>query len=201
MVGLWRQGRLMLESEEELNALFDHMVHDGHGGPSTPIERITAKELEPLGAGGSRVHAAFAKARLNIWRFRKCIPGAGWEVEDIWHQKVRLVLDQTMSQQPNLKDAVAVLRLVDMGEWSYSTGVQGPTLGERNFDTLQNLILASPLVDIAPTDFSPETFTKAQNLMWSRSLLRAWLRPGSVKLVTVPLETGSKQAARNQKGR
>jgi hypothetical protein len=36
MIGLWRQGSLVLEAEEELNTLFDHLVHDGNGGPSTP---------------------------------------------------------------------------------------------------------------------------------------------------------------------
>lgn len=91
--------------------------------------------------------------------------------------------------------------LVDMGEWSYSTGVQGPTLGENNLDTPKNLILASPLVDIDPENFRPETFTKAQNLLWSRSWLMTWLRPGSVKLVTVLLEIGKKKAAKTIKGR
>ena len=201
MIGLWRQGRLVLEAEEELNALLDHIVHDGHGGSTTPVERITAKELEPLGVDGQLVHAAFAKARLNVWRLLECRPGVGWMVEDMWHQQTRLVVDKTLSEQTELTDAIAVMRLVDMGEWCYSTGVQGPTLVEQNLDTLQTLILASPLVDIAPADFHPETFTRAQNLLWSRVLLRAWFRPGSVKLVPVPLEIGPKKVGRARKGR
>ena len=201
MIGLWRQGSLVLEAEEELNTLFDHLVHDGNGGPSTPLERLTAKELEPFGPEGQQVYAAFTLARLSIWRLVECRPGLGWVVEDIWHQQPRLVVDEILSEQPGLKDAVAVLRLVNMGDWCFNTGAQGPTLGEANLDTLQTLILASPLVDIAPADFHPETFDRGQNLMWSRILLRSWLRPGSVKVLTIPVEIGAKKAGKAQKRR
>ena len=201
MIGLWRQGGLVLESDEEINTLLDHLVHDGHGSPTTPLNRITAKDLGPFGVEGQQVHAAFSKARLNIWRLVECRPGLGWVVEDMWHQQAHLVVDAILSEQPQLKDAAVVMRLVNMGEWCFNTGVQGPTLGEASLDTLQALILASPLVDIAPADFHPESFTWAQNLMWSRILLRSWLRPGSVKLVTVPLEVGSRKVEGPRKGR
>lgn len=38
LLGLWRQGVMSLESDEEFNVLVEHLVHDGHGGPTTPME-------------------------------------------------------------------------------------------------------------------------------------------------------------------
>jgi len=41
----------------------------------------------------------------------------------------------------------------------------------------------------------------AENLVWSRSLLRAWLRPGSVKLLSMPVEIAPEPASRRRKRR
>ncbi|MBI3131515.1 MAG: hypothetical protein HYZ13_09330 [Acidobacteria bacterium] len=190
VLGLWQHGRLVLEAEEEINVLLDHLIHDGHGGPTTPLERITLHQLTAVGGEGSRIHAALCTARVNAFRLAERLPGLGWRVEDIWHHRSRVVVDELLSEQTQLTDAVAVMRLVDLGDWCFSTGLQGPTLGDRNLETLEALLLASPLAGIAPTNFHPESFTRSQNLLWSRCLLRAWLRPGSVKLVTFPIEIG-----------
>ncbi len=192
LLGLWQHGGLALESDEELNVLLDHLIQDGHGGPTTPMERITASELEPLGPEGHAVHAAVAKARLNVYVLAERRPGLGWLLEDIWTHQRRLIVDETLSEQDQLEDAIAVVRLVDMGEWSFSTGLQGSTYGQEHMKTLEALLLTSPLMEIAPTKFHPDSFTRAQNLMWSRSILRSWLRPGSVKLVTIPIEVSRK---------
>jgi len=193
LLGLWQEGRLALESDEELNALLDHLVHDGHGGAKTPLEHITAKQLEALGPEATRVHAALCKARLNLYLLTKCRPGLGWEVMDIWRNEKLLVVDEALSEMPVAKGFMAVMRLANMGEWCFNTGLQGSTFGPQKLETLHALMVASPLVDIAPSDFHPNAFTTEQNLLWSRSLLRAWLRPGSVKLVTIPIAVGGKK--------
>ncbi len=100
----------------------------------------------------------------------------------------------------HLEDRLAVMRLVDMGGWCFNTGVQGSTFGPQKLETLYALLLASPLAEIKPSDFHPPSFTRAQNLLWSRSLLRAWLRPGSVKLISIPLE-GKKKTVKARKER
>jgi len=193
LIGLWEDGGLALESEEELNVILDHMVHDGDGGRTTPMERIQAKSLESLGPEGSRIHAAMCKARLNLFLLTKCRPGLGWEVEDIWQEQKFLVVDEALSAMPEAKGFMAVMRLVSMGEWCFNTGVQGSTFGPERLKTLYALLLATPLAEIKPPGFHPPSFSRQQNLLWSRSLLRAWLRPGSVELVTIPIEIGTKK--------
>jgi hypothetical protein len=108
LIGLWEDGGLALESEEELNVILDHMVHDGDGGRTTPMERIQAKSLESLGPEGSRIHAAMCKARLNLFLLTKCRPGLGWEVEDIWQQQKTLVVDEALSEMPEAKGFMQV---------------------------------------------------------------------------------------------
>ena len=201
LLGLWRQGTFAVKSEEEMNVLFDHLVQDGHGGSSTPLERLTAKELAPLGPEAPLVHAALCKARLNIYRLEEPLPGLGWRIADLWTGQTRLVVDKVLSEQVRLKDALAVMRLVDMGEWSFSTGLQGTTLGQEHLDTLEALVLTNDLGSIPPGDFRPEGFTRALNLVWSRSLLRAWLRPGSVKLLSMPVEIAPEPASRRRRRR
>ena len=193
LVGLWEDGGLALGSEEELNVILDHIVHDGRGGLTTPMERITKKQLEPLGPDAPRIHAAMAKARLNLYILNKCRPGLGWEVEDIWQEQKFLVVDEALSEMPEAKGFMAVMRLVSMGEWCFNTGVQGSTFGPERLKTLYALLLATPLAEIKPPGFHPPSFARQQNLLWSRSLLRAWLRPGSVELVTIPIEIGTKK--------
>lgn len=189
-LGLWHHGRFQMSSEEEANVLFDHLVHDGSGGPSTPLQRLTAKELAPYGGEGQRICLALRQARLNIYTLTKCRPGLGWEVEDIWRKQSSLVVDVALSKMPEAKGCIAVMRLVDMGGWTYNTGIQGSTFGPESGETLSAILLTSLLAETAPTDLNPPMFTPAQNLTWSRCLLRAWLRPGSVKLVSAPVQVG-----------
>lgn len=201
VIGLWGPEGIEIRNDDEDNNLFDHLIHDGGGRGPTPLERIPEAELLALDASALLLREAMAQARINIFRLEERIPGVGWWERDLFRGTERLVVDEALSGMRGAKGALIVQRLIPRGDWWFSTGLQGTTLAQGNLETLGIMMRCSELGALPPEFIEPEVFAPRRNILWSRGVLRAWMRPGSLRLVEVEVPAGAplKPAAKRRR--
>ncbi len=137
-LGIASGSKLMLESEDELDLVFDLAIHAPRNGRSRAIDRYRKAACFPPGSDEARLLAAMCAAEFSLWRVERRHDVAGLVLLDIIRERETWLIDEGLTATLEDGDSIAT-RVARPGPFAMTLGVampvDGPTV-EAAFDGL-----------------------------------------------------------------
>jgi hypothetical protein len=128
-LGLARGRTITLGSEDEMNLVYDLVVHAGLGGRSSAIARYAAKMQPPPGSDEEKMLAAIRSARFAVLDLERRDETVGLHVRDIASNEMHWLIDEGLEASAALGHIFAS-RLMAVDDFAMTCGVVVP-LNER----------------------------------------------------------------------
>jgi hypothetical protein len=124
-LGLTRGRTITLGSEDEMNLVYDLVVHAGLGGRSSAIARYAAKTQPPPGSDEENMLIALRSARFAILEIQRRDETVGLNVRDIISNEVHWLIDEGLeaSSAPGI---IFASRLMAVDDFVMTCGVVVP---------------------------------------------------------------------------
>jgi hypothetical protein len=121
--GLLAGKKLMLESNDELTILFDHIIYDRSNRGRIPVQRYLAKLPPTQDQDEELVRRAMEHARFSIFELEEVHPGRGVAVRDrVRGGEPLFVVDEALSSTVRAKRLFAFRLLPFPNYWMTSGG-------------------------------------------------------------------------------
>jgi hypothetical protein len=167
-LGLARGRMLLLDNPDEINLVFDLVVHAGISGRSRAIDRYADKNPPLPGSDDAFMLAAARKAKFCIWTVERRHDIIGLHVVDITHDKQEFwLIDESLEASCPIGSVFAG-RLIDVGEYVMTCGAVAPI---DEFVMAEALILSKSWLTSKEPDAS-------QDPRFAMAIFRGVLRSG-----------------------
>jgi hypothetical protein len=128
-MGLLDGKTMLLETDQELTILFDHLIYDRVSRGKTPMQRYLDKLPETDDADEALVRGGMSRQVLTLFEIEKVEHGTGLLGRDLLRDRTHFVVDELLSISASPGQTL-VLRLLDLGDWFIASGAGFPITSE-----------------------------------------------------------------------
>jgi len=138
-LGMLRDGRLVLESEDMPAVLADCCIYDWYEDGTSLVQRYAAAHSAPDGSDERYLLNAYLQARYRVLQMRSAVHGAGVACTDILTGEDLFVMDMGLSRRTQL-DHMLASRTIPLGEYWMTGGAGLPMIPTEGFvETVRRL--------------------------------------------------------------
>jgi hypothetical protein len=124
-LGMWRQGALVLENEDEMAILMDYCLHAYCDEGDDTVERYVVDSRPSPNSEEYAVLKAMLESFHTLVRITEVLPRVGARVTDLWTDCEYLLIDMGFSHTAK-KGAVLATRILPYGELVTTSGAALP---------------------------------------------------------------------------
>jgi len=174
-LGLWHDGTLVFDTEDESSVLFDEAIHSRSGTGPNAVDRYLADHPPKPGSDQETVLTAKQRSYYSLFMIESIVPDVGVHVHDVLRDRHHLLADVGFSQT-GIEGMVLATRVTPYGDFIATTGAALPADA-----AILEQIRALPIISKKPSEI--ENLPAQEMSEFAATVIRLFLDVGASRHV------------------